>query len=395
MKPICCILAVILFLHIPQALGQVSETDITRKQLELGVFALKQGDAKGPNVTVSPYSIHAALMLLRLGGRGAVAAEIDDKLLPTPFAHDLQGVYRALNAKVTLSNEQVTSTLANAVWLQSEYPFDKAYLESSLRLFASEPRSVDFKAPELAREKINTWVSSKTNSLIPTLLAPGALSSNSTCVLVNALYFKSAWLNPFGKHNTREGEFWISPSQSVKVPMMWSTDSMGYFEGGGWQGVHLPYQSFEFLFVLLVPKERRQLSEVAQDISPDLIARSLQESAFAKVQLALPRFKARFSTDLVEQLKRYGIVNLQNGDYSGISPRNVGVVGSVIHEAVVSVDEGGTEAAAATAVTMAKGIKRTDEREPIQVHADRPFAFAIVHRSSKAPLFVGMVGDPR
>ena len=377
-----------------QARAQVSESDIARKQLELGVFALKQAGTKGSNLTLSPYSIHAALMLLRLGARGPVAEEIDGKLLPAPFGTALQVAYADLNSKVALSNGMVSSTLANSVWLQSGSSLRKDYLESSSRIFAAEPRNVDFGTPEKARETINGWVSSKTNALIPSLLPPGTLSKDSTCVLVNALYFKSAWLSSFAKGATQEQDFWMTPSISSKVPMMSNSGSMGYFETERWQGVHLPYQAFDFFFVVLVPKERLAVSDVVGDLSPDLFERSFQESEFTKVDLSLPRFKARFSTDLVQDLKRYGLVNLQNGDYSGISSQSEPRVGSVVHEAVVSVYEAGTEAAAATAVILAGGM-RPDTSTPIRVNVDRPFAFAIVHRASKAPLFLGVVGDPR
>ena len=170
---------------------------------------------------------------------------------------------------------------------------------------------------------------------------------------------------------------------------------MGYFEVDAWQGVHLPYQSYDFLFVALVPKERRSVSEVAHSLSSDLLGRAFEESQFTKVNLSLPRFKARFSTELMGALEGYGLTKLRGGDYTGISPQGVGGVDAVIHEAVVSVDEGGTEAAAATAVMMAKGAFMPNPPQPKEVRFDRPFVFALVHRSSKAPLFMGIVGDPR
>jgi serpin B len=395
MKRIFCALFFVTLLSIGSARAQVSEEAIPRKQLELGVFLLKGAADKSANVTVSPYSIHSALMLLRLGARGTIATQIDKKLLPAPFSSKLQGVYGELNSKIAISNEDVTSRLANAVWLANGYPFEKDYLASSQRVFASEPRNVDFTASERARQTINEWVSSKTNALISQLIPQGMITKNTTCVLVNALYFKSAWLFPFVKEVTQDSAFWIDGTSQVKVPMMQSSHSLGYFEDQNWQAVYLPYKSHDFLFVVLLPKQKRSVDEVRRALTVDLFTRSFERSQFTKVELSLPRFKVRSSTGLLEQLQAYGLTELEKGDYSSISPRNVGSVGAVIHEAVVSVDEEGTEAAAATAVMTLEGANSLDPAEVKRVNVDRPFAFALVHRASLAPLFVGAVGDPR
>ncbi|MEY4667660.1 MAG: hypothetical protein RL518_359 [Pseudomonadota bacterium] len=395
MKRFICIFVLILSISGPQALAQVTEGDIARKQLDLGVFLLKEEAKRGPNITVSPYSIHSALMLLRLGARGRTATLLDTKLLPAPFASDLQGVYATMNSQIVRSGEFVTSRLANSVWLANGYDVQKSYVADSTRIFESEPRNIAFSPPDTARGKINTWVSSATNALIPSLLPPGSVTELTTCVLVNALYFKAAWLTHFEKKATKEGEFWTNPATPVKVAMMHKTENMDYFEDGEWQGVRLPYQGFDFTFVVLVPKKRLSVGEVAEGLSSELLTKALGDIDYAKVTLSLPRLKVRFGTELLSQLSAYGLGDFQGGDYSGISARGVGGIGQILHEAVVSVDEEGTEAAAATAITMTRGAFMPHTPEPKEVKVDRPFVFALVHRPSRAPLFVGLVSDPR
>jgi serpin B len=387
---------ILILVSIASARAQVREVDIPRKQLELGVFALKRGVERSANVTVSPVSIHSALMLLRLGARGIVAQEIDEKLLSAPFSRQAQDQYAELVSELTPSSQMVTSTLANAVWLQSGFPFQDGYLKDSRRIFSSEPHHVNFGEPEKARVAINQWVSLKTDKLVSSLLPQGALSQKSTCVLVNALSFKSAWLHPFDKGATEDRDFWTSPSASFKVPMMSSAKSMGYFEDGAWQGVQLRYQGLDFMFVILVPKEKRSVESVVGELTPELFTRAIAEAHVVEVELSLPRFKARSSLDLMGELRAYGLTHLERGDYSGLSAREVSGVSGVMHEAVVSVDEVGTEAAAATAISMVGGaMGRPDPAGPRKVIVDRPFLFALVHRPSFAPLFVGVVGDPR
>ena len=60
------------------------------------------------------------------------------------------------------------------------------------------------------------------------------------------------------------------------------------------------------------------------------------------------------------------------------------------HDAFVSVDEQGTEAAAATAVAIAKAAPGG----PVEFTMDRPFIFLIRDIETGAILFVGQVMNP-
>ena len=61
---------------------------------------------------------------------------------------------------------------------------------------------------------------------------------------------------------------------------------------------------------------------------------------------------------------------------------------TVIHEAWVQIDEGGTEAAAATGVSMG------ETSEPMTVDFNRPFLFMVQDRLSGSVLFYGRVMNP-
>ena len=68
-------------------------------------------------------------------------------------------------------------------------------------------------------------------------------------------------------------------------------------------------------------------------------------------------------------------------------------IGAVVHQANITVDEAGTEAAAVTAVVMVAG-SAAPPADPIEFTVDRPFVFAIRDNPSGAILFVGHIGDP-
>jgi serpin B len=69
-------------------------------------------------------------------------------------------------------------------------------------------------------------------------------------------------------------------------------------------------------------------------------------------------------------------------------------ISEVFHKTFLSLDEQGTEAAAATAVVMMRATSIVAET-PVEVRVDHPFLFAIQHRASGACLFLGRVTDPR
>jgi serpin B len=66
-------------------------------------------------------------------------------------------------------------------------------------------------------------------------------------------------------------------------------------------------------------------------------------------------------------------------------------ISDVLHKAFVSVDEKGTEAAAATAVIMKLTAMPA---EPVRMDVNRPFVFLIRDIETGAILFMGRVLDP-
>jgi serpin B len=76
-------------------------------------------------------------------------------------------------------------------------------------------------------------------------------------------------------------------------------------------------------------------------------------------------------------------------------PNDYLYISDVFHKTFIAVDEKGTEAAAATAVAMARATSMRQQEKPLEVRIDRPFFYAIQHVPSGACLFVGRVTDPR
>jgi serpin B len=78
-------------------------------------------------------------------------------------------------------------------------------------------------------------------------------------------------------------------------------------------------------------------------------------------------------------------------DFSGMTAQEQLFIAHVVHQANISVDEKGTEAAAATGVVMEATAMPA---EVIHLHIDRPFLFALRDLPTGAILFHGRVLDP-
>jgi len=84
--------------------------------------------------------------------------------------------------------------------------------------------------------------------------------------------------------------------------------------------------------------------------------------------------------------------SLPPADFSGMTKKKDLFISAVIHKAFVDVNEHGTEAAAATAVVMARSI--SIQPPPVIFRADHPFIFMIRDNASESILFLGRVVNP-
>ncbi len=176
-----------------------------------------------------------------------------------------------------------------------------------------------------------------------------------------------------------------------------------YYKAPGYQAVMIPYSLGEFFFLALVPDDTNGLAALEKRLSPTM----LSESGFANrdLNLFLPKFKIEPPAALLsEALRELGMSTAfdsppKSANFDGIAARTPDdylYISEVIHKTYISLDEVGTEAAAATAVIMAEGSAfDANPPQPIDLRIERPFIYAVIHRPSKAVLFLGKVVDPR
>lgn len=357
---------------------------------------------QGGNLIFSPYSLSIALAMTYAGARSETSAQMASVLhfdLPT------ERLYPAFNrldldlsqrAKSKSKEEQpLQLNLANAIWAQKSHPFLQEYLDLLAREYGAGVRLADFvNRAEPARREINGWVSDQTQGKIQDLIPEGLLDAITRMVLVNAVYFKAGWEAPFEPNETTDQPFHLLDGSQVQVPMMSGyLSGFLYVKGEGYQAVELPYKGASAAMDLIVPDSGQfQAFETALDAEKvKLILSSLQP---ASGTVGLPKFKFTGEFKLADSLASLGMpaaFDPTQADFSGMDGARDLYISDVIHKAFISVDEKGTEAAAASAVVM-----RTLMAPSFQVNLmiDRPFFFLIRDLPSGQILFAGRVLKP-
>lgn len=349
-----------------------------------------------PNVALSPASISEALSMAFAGARGTTASEmaraLDFRLAPGRLGAAWGAADRSLEE---VNGPDATLDVANALYGQAGQRFRQAFLRVLARDYGAGLRTADFeRAAEAARAEINAWVSGQTAGKIPELLGPGGVDPSTRLMLVNAVYLKARWLVPFTKQSTFPDPF-HAPGGTVKVPTMHRTGTFGYRQGAGYQALELPYRGGRLAFDILLPslgELQPLLSRLAGEGPLSLLADLRQQ----RVQLALPKFRVDTRFELSAALQALGMrlaFEPGDADLSGIAGKPGELyIKSVVHEAYLSVDEAGTEAAAATGVGISAAA--LPAQPPIAFIVDRPFAFVLRDVKTGAVLFTGVVSHP-
>jgi serpin B len=253
-------------------------------------------------------------------------------------------------------------------------------------------------------EEVNGFVARKTEGTIERIL--DRLDPASPAVVLNAVYFKARWASVFSKAATANGAFHLSGRQEITAPLMRAHGNYALAAGPGYRALRLPYEVSPLAMIIVLPNEIHGLDGVTRRLDAgewtQLTAALRTPESVKPVDLAMPRFKASFEADLAPAFRQAGMVRAFDpklADFSGMTgvpPSQMPfAIGSIMHRAVIDVMEDGTEASAATAVSMVAASIHRPSQEPQPFHVDRPFLFAVVDDASGAMLFEGRVVDPR
>jgi serpin B len=367
-------------------------------------FDLYQQIATGnetDNLFYSPYSVSIALAMTYAGAGSSTATQMasalhfqlaPSTLNPAFDALDLQLASRA-QGQAGDNGQPFKLNVVDSLWADRTFTFQKPFLDTLAQDYGTGLRTVDFEsAPEAARGAINGWVSNQTDRLIPQLLPDGSVDTTTRFVIVNAIYFNAGWASPFTASSTQPTAFTHLDGSTEQVPMMNQSLEPGYASGSNWQATELFYAGGQTSMVIVLPQPG-QLPEVEQGLDATFLSSLLSSLQPTEVLLSLPKFSITGATiSLKHELEILGMTDAFDpaADFSAMTPEPV-FISDVLHQAYVSVDENGTQAAAATGVI---GEATSAPSNFATVTIDRPFFFVIRDIPTNSVLFVGRVLSP-
>jgi serpin B len=250
------------------------------------------------------------------------------------------------------------------------------------KYFQAEASNLNFANSEASLKAINGCASKQTNGLIPKVLDD--VSPSILAYLLNALYFKSEWTNQFPKSATGNEAFVDENGEKRSVEMMKMDTKAAYFENDEYQAVRMPYGNGAYSMTVYLPKEGNTVSDITAMLKKEGF-RSL--AGEREVDLWFPKFETKFKIQLKDILSEMGMpIAFAGADFSAMAS-GAASLAFVQQDAVIKVDEEGSEAAAVSVAAVEKSAGLGGGKAIF--HADHTFFYIISEKSTGAVLFAG------
>ena len=337
---------------------------------------------------VSPLSMQILLGMILDGAQGATADEICSVLGYGAGETDAVNEFcQSMLTQLPELDRKTTLTMANAIFVDDGWPLRDTYKKTVGLYYGAEIANLDFSDNAGSLKVINGWCSDHTNGLIPKIL--DQVDPNMLAYLLNAMYFKSQWKEKFPKESTSDETFTTSSGDKRTVKMMKQEKSYPYYENDLFKAVRLPYGNGAFSMTVLLPQSGQTVADVIASLKKtdgnlDLFP--------CEVDLWLPRFETKYHIKLNDILSAMGMPGSFTGaaDFKAMSDY-AGHLDFVQQDAVIKVDEEGSEAAVISSAGMEKATAIAPGSHVV-FHADHPFLYLITESGTGAVLFAGRFG---
>ena len=361
--------------------------------------------AKRPgNLVFSPVPLAAGLAMVGEGARGNTALEI---AIALHGQEDITNVFRKYAGwlrnlgKPDAQGNRIN--LANSLWVRQGYSIFGQFRKlpdmfggGSLHFmdFTGAAGSLDATKAELTRKQINSWAAKQTHGKITAILPAGLPDQDTRMILANIIYFDEAWEEPFHlvpAGRSKQLQFHVNAQEVVDVPMMSKQEQCKYYKTPEFAAVEIPYRLGRLSMVVLLPTANEDLTNAEKHLDMQLVDLLHETGQPRDMEILLPKFKVSMGLNLREPLRSMGIrsaFSVADADFSGITTENPLCVEAVLQSAWLDVNETGTDAAAASTISL------EELGAPTVFAANRPFLFLIRENSTGAIIFLGRITNP-
>lgn len=351
-----------------------------------------------PNRFFSPYSIHVALSMAMAGNEGEALEEYLEVLrFGDQTVEEANKGAKELTEFLLQVDPKVKTHIANSMWYRQDYLVKSTFRQVLEDYYKAEVAGIDVLDPKSV-DIINGWIERNTEGLIKDML--DEIPPNAVMYLVNAIYYKADWKYRFDAGKTKTEPFYITPDRPVEVDMMslGEAAAMKFYGGNDYSYLEIPYSTGQYSMGVILPNGHN-IEEIEEEITLENLNLWRNQARETNLLLKMPKFKLKdkrknMAKDLMDMGLRIPFVfDARNFTLLFDNPTDLLKISGVTHDAVIEVDEKGSEAAAATVVGVVELVSTGPSKPPVFT-LDRPFIFFIQEKHSGAVLFMGKLGDP-
>ncbi|XP_043844850.1 corticosteroid-binding globulin isoform X2 [Dromiciops gliroides] len=346
--------------------------------------------APNRNVFISPVSISMSLAMLSLGTKSTTHTQLLEGLGFNLTETSVWEVHKAFEHLIQLFNHSDTGlemNMGNVLLPDLHLKLTESFMREIKKYYNVDIFPTDFKNTTRAKNQVNDFVKNKTLGKVDQLF--NDLEENTILLLINYFLFKGRWVQPFDSSFTKMQKFYPSQNVSVDVLMMFQSrlNKILFDKELSCTVVQLEYSGNATAFFIL-PDEGK-MDKVVAALSRDTLDRWSLLLKERDVHLRIPKFCISESYELNDVLEELGMMELftVKADFSGITDVPI-KLSKVHHKVVLSVDEEGTVAAAAT------GMELTSRGLPPVITFNRPFLFIVFDHFTWSSLFLGKIMNP-
>ncbi|KAK7907381.1 hypothetical protein WMY93_015993 [Mugilogobius chulae] len=345
--------------------------------------------AAGKNIFFSPLGVSTALSMLSTGARGETHTQMFSTLGYSSMNQSaVNDAYSHLFHMLGHSQESQVLNVGNSLALRQNFAPLDSFIADIEKHYSAHIFKVDFEKAQEAAAEINNYISEKTQGKIKDMVKD--LDTSMAMVLINYVYFRGQWEKPFDGNHTSKGEFFVDENTKVEVDMMKRTGRYDFYQDmdNHTSVLLLPYKGNTSMMIVL--PDDGKMKEVEDVICKDHIRHWHDSLSRNSVDVEMPKFAISGDAALDESLKEMGMTNAfgDTADFGGISDEVKLKVSKASHQAVLSVDETGTEAAAATTIEV------MPMSMPERMILNKPFLVFILEHSTRSILFMGKISNP-
>ncbi|MBB6461204.1 serpin family protein [Flammeovirga kamogawensis] len=345
------------------------------------------------NIFISPISIYTSLSMITNGASYGTKSEMINYL---GFENDelvLLNSYN-LNLNKELKSNKETSS-ANALWYPKNLSVKTMFKKTLEGSYAAKIKGVDFNKPDKVEKSINNWVANETNDKITNIISD--ISKDDRMILVNTLYFNGIWQHQFDEKLTKDRDFVKEDGSVVKAAFI-SENNQLYKRviTTTIYAIDIPYKGGDFTMTLLMPFDKTvKMNDFVKTLSSEKLRSINEKMELKEVYLLFPKLKVDYEIDMVETLKNQGLSSPFNysAQFENLFKQYDEDlhISKIAHKTFLDVNEMGTEAAAATAVSISRSSFNPEKKE---FYFDRPFVLIIKNTKTSNIIFMGVIREP-